>query len=489
MPTEIPQTLAAHAALLLWPFVSLAIFAICKNLSRALILNILLAQLLLPVGALIKFPMVPQIDKVSIANFCAMIGCLVLSRRKPAMRSGGFCLVAVLLLLNLVSPIITSKLNSDAIVIGGRVLPGVGLYDAVSAAEQMFISLIPFMLGRRVLRTAEDCRNILVIMSVAGLCYSIPLLFEIRFSPQLHNWIYGYAPTDFVQEMRDGGYRPMVFMGHGLLAAFFMMTSVLAATALWRSHVKLGPLLASIATPYLGLVLVLCKSMGAMLNAIGGFLLIFFTKPKIQVLAATVLVTISLTYPLLRSIGLVPTATILEITKSYSADRAGSLQYRFQNEDMLLERASERPLFGWGRYGRSRVFDADSGTDLSVTDGRWVIDIGQFGLLGFLSEFGLLAICVYRAASAFRFVRGAIEQRCLAALALIVAINLFELLPNSSLIPWTWLLSGALLGQAEALRLAPRRARARRPVPSPLALGLEPLASGRPGASRQLIQQ
>ena len=72
--------------------------------------------------------------------------------------------------------------------------------------------------------------------------------------------------------MRNGGFRPMVFMGHGLLAAFFMMTSVLAATALWRSAIKLGPLSASVATPYLGLVLLLCKSMGATLNAIGGFL-------------------------------------------------------------------------------------------------------------------------------------------------------------------------------------------------------------------------
>jgi hypothetical protein len=489
VPAEIPQTLVAHAALLLWPFISLAIFAISKSLSRALICNILVAQLLLPVGASIKFQMVPQIDKVSIANFCAMIGCLVLSRGKPATPSRGFGLVEILLLLNLASPIITSELNSDSLVIGGRVLPGVGLYDAISTAEQIAISLIPFVLGRRFLRTADDCRSILVILTIAGLCYSVPLLFEIRFSPQLHNWVYGYMPTDFVQEMRNGGFRPMVFMGHGLLAAFFMMTSVLAATALWRSAIKLGPLSASVATPYLGLVLLLCKSMGATLNAIGGFLLIFFMKPKIQFLAATALVTISLTYPLLRSMDLVPTATILEISKSFSVDRAESLRYRFQNEDMLLERAFERPLFGWGRFGRSRVFDQDTGTDLSVTDGRWIIDIGQFGLLGFLSEFGLLATCVYRAAAAFRLTQGATEQRCLAGLALIASINVFDLLPNSGLIPWTWLLAGALLGRAEALRFGPRPARAHRPAPSSLTLGSQSLAPGRLGAARSSIQQ
>jgi hypothetical protein len=40
----------------------------------------------------------------------------------------------------------------------------------------------------------------------------------------------------------------------------------------------------------------------------------------------------------------------------------------------------------------------------------------------------------------------------LAALAIIVSVNIIDLLPNSGLIPWTWLLAGALLGRVEALR-------------------------------------
>ena len=40
----------------------------------------------------------------------------------------------------------------------------------------------------------------------------------------------------------------------------------------------------------------------------------------------------------------------------------------------------------------------------------------------------------------------------MAALALMLAANLLDLLPNATLEPLTWLMAGALLGQAEILR-------------------------------------
>ena len=47
----------------------------------------------------------------------------------------------------------------------------------------------------------------------------------------------------------------------------------------------------------------------------------------------------------------------------------------------------------------------------------------------------------------------------LAALGLIVAVSAVELIPNSFLGPYNWLLAGALLGRAEAL-LRSRRTKA-----------------------------
>jgi hypothetical protein len=61
-----------------------------------------------------------------------------------------------------------------------------------------------------------------------------------------------------------------------------------------------------------------------------------------------------------------------------------------------------------------------------------------------------------RAAAALRFAESARDGLFLAALSLILAINVIDLLPNSPLTPWTWLICGSLLGRSEALRAAVR---------------------------------
>src|ERR1019366_4313843 len=155
---------------------------------------------------------------------------------------------------------------------------------------------------------------------VAGLIYSLPMLLEIRISPQLHLWVYGYSPSDFIQEMRDGGYRPMVFMGHGLAAAFFTMTAVVAAVTLWRVEVRVLRLPPAGITVYLSTILILCKSAGALVY--GGVLapLVRWAKPRLQLRVALIFVTLALSYPLLRTADLVPTASIVDVARSISID-------------------------------------------------------------------------------------------------------------------------------------------------------------------------
>ena len=110
---------------------------------------------------------------------------------------------------------------------------------------------------------------------------------------------------------------------------------------------------------------------------------------------------------------------MIETAAMIDTDRATSLKTRFDNEDLLLQRASQRFLFGWGRWGRARVYDEESGKDMSITDGRWIITIGQFGLFGFVAEFGLLILPVFRAASALGSrnlsARGSIWRRWLSS--------------------------------------------------------------------------
>ncbi|MBO0755436.1 MAG: hypothetical protein J2P54_06215 [Bradyrhizobiaceae bacterium] len=447
----------ATLALILWPGVALWLYS-TRPIGRALAWTILGGLLLLPVGAAIKLAAgIPQLDKISIPNLAALLGCVLVARRRPQFfnRIG---VAEILLSMSLVGPFITSELNGDVVFAGGATkLPPIGNYEALSAVVNQFIFLLPFFLGRQFLRKTADTAEILRVLTIAGLLYSIPMLIEIRLSPQLHRWIYGYAPSDFIQEMRFGGFRPMVFMGHGLIAAFFMMTSVVAAVALWRAKVRVAPAPPIMVASYLSVLLVLCKSIGALLYGLVLAPLVRLAEPRMQLRVAALLATFALAYPMMRMADLVPTRVLLEWSTSVSRDRADSLKTRFVQEGQLLERASQRVTFGWGRFGRSRVYD-ESGRDISITDGRWIITIGQFGLFGFLAEFGLLAFPIFSAVAALRFAETAQDRVFLAALALILAINIIDLLPNSSITPWTWLISGALLGRAEALRAATRSA-------------------------------
>ena len=117
-------------------------------------------------------------------------------------------------------------------------------------------------MGRQIVCSKTDTEEILRVLVIAGVVYSVPALFEIRFSPQLHTWLYGYFPQEFgfSQEVRGGGFRPVVFMGHGLLVAFIFCTTAIAAAAFWTTGTRLTRMRLPPGgiTTYLSCVLVLC---------------------------------------------------------------------------------------------------------------------------------------------------------------------------------------------------------------------------------------
>jgi hypothetical protein len=148
---------------------------------------------------------------------------------------------------------------------------------------------------------------------------------------------------------------------------------------------------------------------------------------------------------MLRGAGFVPTQQLIDLAQNIDTDRAGSLQYRFDNEDVLLGQANERPLFGWSGYGRWRVYD-EFGNDLTVSDGEWIITIGRYGWIGYIAKFGLL--CIPLILFALRQKRYQIGLAS-AGLCVVVAANLIDLLPNAAPSPVLWMIAGALLGRIE----------------------------------------
>ena len=355
----------------------------------------------------------------------------------------------MVILVLAVSPLITALLNGDAIAGPGIVLPGVGLYDGLSSVEYQLLQIMPLILGRQFLTSPRDSQMLLRVLVIASLVYSLPILLEIRLSPQLHTWVYGYFPHSFEQQIRQGGFRPVVFVGHGLLVAFFVMLGVVASATLWRSRSRIGRLPPLVVTIYLSAILVLCKTIGALIYAAILLPFVRFASVKVQLRVATVLAVAALLYPSLRAAELVPTEAILSLAASFSEERADSLSVRFSNEKALLDRASQRFWFGWGRYGRNRIFDFDSGKEETISDGLWIIVMGQAGYVGFLALFGLWGLIVLRAVRAAKRIIDPVDKAQLATLAILLGVYMIDEIPNAPASPLMWLIAGAILGRAD----------------------------------------
>ena len=110
------------AALLGWPVLSFFMYQ-TRSVTRATLWTILGAYMLLPVGADIKFKMIPDLDKSTIPNLAALFGCVVLCGRSIRPFKG-FGLPEFLIVVLMICPFITCELNGDPIFVGNRFLPG-----------------------------------------------------------------------------------------------------------------------------------------------------------------------------------------------------------------------------------------------------------------------------------------------------------------------------------------------------------------------------
>ena len=437
----------AYVALFAWPLVAAALFSALPR-RDALIWTILGGFLLLPQQVEVDLPLLPAFDRTLIPSLAALALCVAgEDRREPG--SGWLPsapLAKLLAVVFLAGPVATVLTNRDSFHVGGGVfLAGQSLYDAASFTLGHAVLLIPFLLGRRYLGDPQGNAALLNAMVLSGLLYSLPMLFEVRMSPQLHTWIYGFFPHSFLQQMRFGGFRPVVFLSHGLVAALFAAMALVAAVAWTRSQAGRSRSYGVLAVLWLAGTLVLCKTVGAALLALVFVPIAALAGVRQQRMVAALVAGVLLLYPLLRGADLVPVDGLLALAERISPDRAQSLELRFVNEDRLLAHANERPVFGWSGWGRWRVHDPETGADISVTDGAWIITVGQYGWVGYLAEFGLLA-------APFLMVFGrrrAAPSPQTAGLALVLALNMLDLIPNSGLTPVTWLIAGALLGEAE----------------------------------------
>ena len=452
-----------NIALFAWPVVVIVIFS-CLPRRAALVWSLLAGYLLLPESFSIDLRLLPPIDKGSVGIVGLIIG-VFLFKDKAGLRSPATApnlkglindrplfgkLIMALLVLMVVRALLTIATNTAPFFTGARYLPGLIPWDMVNMGVQTAIVVVPFFLGRHFLATPADHRFLLRCLVIAGLLYSVLVLIEMRLSPQMNNWVYGYHQHSFAQHVRGGYYRPKVFLQHGLWVGLFLFMVVMAAGALGRDKTAPGRRKWLLIGGYMMVILLFSRNLGALTIAFV-LLPLLWAGTLWQARVACLLAVLFVTYPAVRQANLVPLDQITAFAGRYSDERARSFAFRVRNEDQLLERAREKPLFGWGGWGRSRVYN-ENGSDISVTDGIWIIVLGSAGWVGYIAFFGLLSAPLIALPRVAR--RRPIPPET-AAMALIMAGNLIYLVPNSALSPVGWLMTGALAG---FVQFAPRRA-------------------------------
>ncbi|MGC3940440.1 hypothetical protein ACOTTU_21780 [Roseobacter sp. EG26] len=444
--------MTAWAALIIWPIVS---FVFYNKLTApvALCATIVGGYLLLPTRFGLDLPILPPLDKRTIPTIVAFIFTAVAIRKDAGniqVLPGWIPrdpVVLGLLMLLVVGTLGSVFTNREALVFGPRVLQGHSLYDAGSMLLEIGMVIAPLFLARRLLSFPDGQRILLTAIVVSAVAYSFLALYEIRMSPQLNMMIYGFFPHQFAQHMRGGGFRPVVFFGHGLGLSLFLTFATLAAAGLFRSAKEGDRMKWGLAMAWLFAVMVLSKSLGALMIAVVLLPCLLFLKTRMQLLVATCIAGMVLTYPALRAADQVPVDRIMAFAEQINPNRAASFMTRLENEELLLERAREKPVFGWGGWGRQRIFD-EFGNNLSVTDGSWVIELGAGGWFRYIGLFGLLCWPVI---GLFLGPREKIDPIC-AALALLLCAKLVDLIPNSGIPPISWLMVGALIGRLEMKR-------------------------------------
>lgn len=361
-----------------WIFVAIALFAVLPP-RRAVLAAYLLAWLFLPQAA-IPFKGFPDLDKVSATGLGALLGVLIFDAgRLLQYRPSWVDLPIVIWCLSPLPSAVTNEMPPGATS---------ALYDGLSGVfKDTLLWGIPYFVGRLYFNNLASLRELAIGLFIGGLVYLPFCAYELKMSPHLHQIVYGFHPSDFMMTIRFGGWRPMVFMQHGLMVGMWMTSASLVGIWLWRTGALTSlfnvPMI--LLVPPLMLVTVLCKSVGAIaLLMLGLGILVANHVLKSN---AMLIIALSLTpiYMFVRAEGWWSGSQLVDVARLINDERADSIEGRLQNEDMLIEKASAKPWFGWGGWGGWRVYDPVTGEDITVSDGMWVIARGERGMVGLAS--------------------------------------------------------------------------------------------------------
>lgn len=434
-----------------WIPVVLALFLLLPP-RRAVIAATLFAWLFLPMAGY-TVPGLPDYTKSTATSYGILIGVVLFdAARLSAFRPKLVDLAMVAWCLVPMASSITS---------------GLGVYDGASAMVHQTITWgLPYFVGRLYFSDLPSLRELAIGIFVSGLVYIPFCLYEVRMSPQLHAMVYGFAQHDFAQTIRYGGYRPMVFMQHGLAVGLWMCMATLAGFWLWRTKVIRAvwnvPMWALVGG--LAVTAVLAKSAGALMLLAIGLGALMATRWLKTALPVVILIAIPPAYLGARILAGWNPEPVVEIIRSVDEERAGSFEFRTMMEDRLVDRSLQRPLFGWGGWGDFMQVRDEQGR--VIVDSLWIIVLGQNGLVGLTAAFTILlmpAVLLLRRTRFKYWDHPAIAPA--SALTMIVLLFAMDCLANYMFNPVFVMTAGGLIGLSLARQrhpvTMPRRSRPR----------------------------
>lgn len=272
-----------------------------------------------------------------------------------------------------------------------------GAYEGLSASFDRAVHWgAPYFLGRMYFGDLVGLSELAVGLVLGGLAYVPFCIYEIWDGPHLHAAVYGYHQQTLHQAYRFGGWRPAVFMQHGLMVAFWMAATTVVAFWLWL----VGGLRLLRGWRGGGVVVVLfgttlaARSVNAwILLAVGIAALGVVYRFRVAIPLVVLVLVLPLYVTARVGMGWTGTALVPIVSQTFDARRARSVSYRFDIERRGIEKTMQRPLLGWGRGGRAFVYDRHQRKFLPL-DSLWMLTLGRSGFLGLVTLLFVLVVPV-----------------------------------------------------------------------------------------------
>ena len=424
-----------------WPVLVLVLFSVLRP-RRAVIVAMLGAWMFLPMAGY-NLPGLPDITKMSITCVSVFLGTMLFDAGRFSRLRWSWVDLALIVWVLVPLPSAVSS--------------GYGAYDGLSGILNQVVSWgLPYVIGRLYFSDLDSLRELAVGIFVGGLVYVPLVLFEARMSPQLHSWVYGFHQHQFAQSRRGDGWRPTVFMQHGLAVAMFMGTAAVCGMWMWAAgrmrtvRIFGGAVPTWILAIGLFAVAAACRSSYALILMLAGTGALFASRwLNTRVILAGMLAIAPL-YVVARTVGGWDAQLLRDVSAMLMGqDREGSLGVRLDSEDVCWRFMQSSLLFGDGRMDRLMLREADG--ERFIPDALWLIALAKNGLCGLIALFALLLAPTAR--YLWRFEAKALFTPDFAGatvLAMVLVLYAMDNLMNAMVNPIYLLGAGGLAGLAAA---------------------------------------